>query len=169
MSKFIGAITTVALTATADAATTLTDATYPFCLQGGTATQSNAIQEIYSGGQATSSSPVIMLLGMNSTAGGTLSKGTGLTSAPMNAQAGVLTAPAVIYNTTTTKPQRSTTLHLLNLTFNAFGGVVRWLAAPGEEVVIYGASASIGDVSYSAFTGSTASAPIGAHIIYETL
>ncbi len=71
-------------------------------------------------------------------------------------------------NSATTDPQRSSTLKLLNIGFNAFGGIYRWVAAPGEEISIVGNTASLGEVSLSAFTGGTPGA-MGSHIIYETL
>jgi len=56
---------------------------------------------------------------------------------------------------------------LLNLSFNAFGGIVRWVAAPEEVIDIVGNTASLGEVSLSAFTGGTTGL-LGAHMIYES-
>ncbi len=42
----------------------------------------------------------------------------------------------------------------------------RWVAAPGEEPSTIGNTASLGEVSLSAFTGGTAGLT-GAHVIYE--
>lgn len=168
MAKRIVSVTTQTPTATADT-TNLVDATYPFLLQGGSATQRTNILEIYLGGQAGSSSPTFMVLGRDSTvATGTNTNGTGQTDAALDAATAALAAPAITGNSNaTTKPQRSSTLHLLNLSFNAFGGIVRWVAAPGEEISVIGNTASLGEVSLSAFTGGTAGA-MGAHMIYET-
>ncbi len=169
MAKRITAITTITPTATADTAN-LVDATYMGIIQGGSATQRVNILEVFEGGQAGASSPTFMLLSRDSTvAGATVSLGTGETDAAMDAATAALAAPPVVGNTTSgTKPQRSSTLHLLNLSFNAFGGVVRWVAAPGEEMSIVGNTASLGEVSFSAFTGGTPGA-MGAHVIYEAL
>jgi len=169
MAKRIVSITTITPTATADT-TNLVDATYPFLAQGGSTTQRTNIIEIFMGGQAGASSPMIMILGRDSTvASGTNSDGTGQTDAALDAATAALAAPVVTGNSNaTTKPQRSSTLHLLNLTFNGFGGIVRWVAAPGEEISIVGNTASLGEVSLSAFTGGTVGA-LGAHMIYETL
>lgn len=168
MAKRIVSVTTQTPTATADT-TNLVDATYPFLLQGGSATQRTNILEIYLGGQAGSSSPTFMVLARDSTvATGTNTNGTGQTDAALDAATAALAAPALTGNSNaTTKPQRSSTLHLLNLSFNAFGGIVRWVAAPGEEISVIGNTASLGEVSLSAFTGGTAGA-MGAHMIYET-
>lgn len=169
MAKRIVSVTTITPTATADT-TNLVDATYPFALQGGSATQRSNVLEIMMGGQATSSTPTYMVLGRDSQVGsGGNSNGAGQTDAALDAATAALAAPALTGNTNVTnKPQRSSTLHLLNLSFNAFGGIVRWVAAPGEEISIVGASASLGEVSLSAFTGGTPGA-MGAHMIYETL
>jgi|SRR5579872_1575825 len=168
MAKRIVSVTTQTPTATADT-TNLVDATYPFLLQGGSSTQRTNILEIYLGGQAGSSSPTFMILSRDSTvATGTNSNGTGQTDAALDGATAALGAPALTGNSNaTTKPQRSSSLHLLNLSFNAFGGIVRWVAAPGEEISVIGNTASLGEVSLSAFTGGTPGA-LGAHMIYET-
>lgn len=165
MAKRIVAITTMTPTATADT-TNLVDATYPFLVQGGSTTQRVNILEVYLGGQAGSSAPTFMVLSRDSTIAVTNSNGTGQTDAALDASTAALAAPALTGNTNTTKPQRSSTLHLLNLSFNAFGGIVRWVAAPGEEINIIGNTASLGEVSLSAFTGGTPGL-LGAHLIYE--
>ena len=68
---------------------------------------------------------------------------------------------------TGTAPQRSSTLHLLHLSLNFFGGIVRWVAAPGEELVGIGATASFGEISLSGFTGSGTGASSGHYILEE--
>lgn len=55
---------------------------------------------------------------------------------------------------------------LLNLTLNAFGGLVRWLAGPGEEVVIAGITAPNSQLSLTSVVGT---GTISAHIIWEEL
>jgi len=167
MAKRIVSVTTITPTATADT-TNLVDATYPFLLQGGSSTQRNYVYEIFMGGQATSSAPTYMILSRDSTVAATNSYGTGQMDAAMDAATAALSAAPLTGNTNTTKPQRSSTLHLLNLSFNAFGGIVRWVAAPGEEITTVGNTASLGEVSLSAFTGGTPGA-MGAHMIYEPM
>lgn len=167
MAKRIVSVATQTPAATADT-TNLVDATYPFLFQGGSGTQRTNILEIYLGGQAGASSPTLMLLARDSTVAATNSNGAGQTDAALDAATAALAAPVLTGNTNTTKPQRSSTLHLLNLSFNAFGGIVRWVAAPGEEISIVGNTASLGEASLSAFTGGTPGL-LGAHAIYETL
>lgn len=166
MAKRITSITTLTPTATADT-TNLVDATYPFLLQNGTSTARTNVLEVYLGGQAGSSAPTFMILSRDTTVAATNSLGTGQTDAPLDASTAALAAVALVGNTNTTKPQRSATAHLLNLSFNAFGGIVRWVAAPGEEISIIGNTQPLGEVSLSAFTGGTAGL-LGAHLIYET-
>lgn len=160
---------TITPTATADA-TNLVDSTYPFAIQGGSSTQRTNVSEIYLGGQAGASSPTIMVLGRDSTVGVTLTSDTNLLDAAIDPATAALAAAAVTFNKATTKPQRSTTLGgLLNLSFNAFGGIVRWVAPdPNSYIVMLGNTASFGELSLSAFTGGTAGL-LGAHMIYESL
>ena len=151
-------------TATADA-TNLTDSTYPFILLGGSSTMRLNVSEIYIGGEATASAPTILVAARDSTVGATVSAGT-----TRNALTdGSSTAPGTTATTghvATTKPQRSATLHLLDLSYNAFGGIVRWVARHGEELSVVGNTASLGELSLSAFTGGTPGACSG-HCIYE--
>lgn len=166
MAKRIVSITSVTPTATADT-TSLVDATYVSVIQGGSTTQRVNISEIYVGGQATSSAPTIMILSRDSTVAVTAGSTT-TTDAALDASTAALAAPPLVGNAWTTKPQRSATLHLTNISFNAFGGVVRWVAAPFEEISIVGNTASLGEVSFTAFTGGTTGA-LGAHLVYEPL
>ena len=158
-------IPTMTPTATADT-TNLADTTY-LAIQGGSSTQKIRVEEVYLGGQAGASSPSFMLLSRDSTVGATLSNTASATDASLDPATAALAAAPGAFNTATTKPQRSSTLHLLNLTFNAFGGLVRWNASPNErELGLVGNTASLGEISLSAFTGGTVGA-MGAHLIYE--
>lgn len=165
----VGTITPGAGTADGSSLTTLTY----MSLQGGTGTQVNFVDEIYMGGQAASTAPLIMLLGRNSTVGVTPTALTSPnTNGPTNASAGVLTAPAIGFITAGTQSIRSNSVSFpkKNFTFNAFGGIVRAnYANTQDRFGILGNTASLGELSLSSFTGSTASAAIGAHILYETM
>lgn len=171
MARRIVSVTTQTPTATADT-TALVDATYPFLLRGGSASQLNRIHEISISGQAaSSSSPTFTILSLDSTVGtGTNTNGAGQTDAAMDAATVALAAPAVTGNSNATvKPQRSATLHLMNCSLNAFGGSYFWRANKVDEcVTVLGNTASLGEASLSAFTGGTTGA-IGAHMIYESL
>jgi hypothetical protein len=139
--------------------------TAPFmAMQGGSGTQRMNLWEVFMGGQAGASSPSIMVVARDSTVGATLTNnGTFVALDPATAALAAAPAP---FSTSTTLPQRSSTLYLLNLSFNAFGGIVRWVYAPGEEVGMLGNTASNGELSLTAFTGGTPGL-MGSHMIFE--
>lgn len=139
-------------------------------IQGGSGTQRNDIWEVYMGGQATSSAPSIMIVARDSTVGTAVTNtAAGASDAPFDPATAALAAPTLPFTASTVKPQRSATAGLLNLTFNAFGGIVRW-AAPDEHGVLrmLGNTASNGEISLSAYSGGTVGL-MGSHIIYEPL
>jgi hypothetical protein len=167
MSKRSLAVRTLTPTATADAANLVND-TYLGVIQGGDTLQRNEISEIMLGGQAGASAPTIVVAGMNSTIGTSIVVGIS-EDAPLDGASGALANPAAAGVSATIAPQRSATLgHLLQLSFNAFGGIVRWLAAPGEEIAITGLLTDTGSFSLSAFTGGTPGL-MSSHIVYESL
>lgn len=136
-------------------------------LQGGSSTQKLLVSEVQLGGQATVTSPTFMVLARDSTIAVTaITLGTNGKNAPLDVFTAALAAPQVPGFSATTMPQRAATLHLLQLAYNAMGGIVRWLAAPYEEITVYGTATSIGEVSLSAFTGGTPGLQ-SSHIIYE--
>ena len=168
MAKYSGTWQTVTATAIADT-TALTDNNYPYCIVGGTVTQRNVIKEIFIGGEGTTSTPVVLVFARDSTAAGTLVAGTG-TRVPALLDS-VATAPATAPlggNSATTDPQRGATLHLMQFSFNAFGGIVRWVAADGYEPALYGSAANVGSASLSGTTGTGAAATSG-HVLFETV
>ena len=168
MPKYSGNFTSVTATAIADA-NGLTDNNYQYALQGGTSTQRNQIGEVMIGGEAAASAVLILKLARDSTASITLVAGTGTRVPALLDGSGTAPATAPLGgNSAGTDPQRSATLHLLNFSFNAFGGITRWVAAPGYEISMVGNTASLGDLSLSGFTGTGAGATSG-HILFETL
>lgn len=167
MARYSYSITSVTPTATGDT-TNLVDSTYLGYFQGGNSTQRLNIAEIYMGGEAaSSSSPSIMVLARDSTVmSGTAGGGRSAVLDASNTAPGTL--PITGNTAATTKPQRSATLHLLHLSFNAYGGIVRWVARPGEEISVVGNSASLGEASLTAYTGGTTGA-MSAHVLYEVV
>lgn len=157
-------------TGTADNSS-LTTAAY-MALLGGTTTQVSFVEEVYIGGQATASAPAIMLLGRDSTVVGTpVALATPNTNGPTNPSAGVLTALPVGAITGSVQAIRSNSVTLAkkNFTFNSFGGIVKASYQNTQDRMgILGNTASLGEISLSAFTGTTSSA-VGAHILYETM
>lgn len=136
-------------------------------IMGGSSTQRIDITEVYLGGQAGASTPSIMILSRDSTVQATpTALSTGQSDAAIDPSTAALAAPAVTFTASTTKPQRSATLGLLNLSFNAFGGIVRWVAPPRGQVTLLGNTASLGEISLSAYTGGTPGL-LGSHLIYE--
>ncbi|MGL5934783.1 MAG: hypothetical protein ACRCZI_04075 [Cetobacterium sp.] len=166
MAMYSASIPTYTTSAVADT-TNLTTQTF-VAIQGANATQRNKISEVYVGGQAAASAPQYLLLARDSTVfSGATSNG--VRQALLDGSGTAAGAVALTQNVgSTTLPQRSSSLSLLNLTFNAFGGIVRWVAAPGSEISIVGNTASLGEVSLSGFTGTTPGL-VGAHIIYEVV
>jgi hypothetical protein len=154
-------------TGTADGSS-LTSNKYPMEIVGGSSTQRVAINEVFIGGEASAtSSPMVMRLGRDSTIAVTATSAGNALLLAMDASA---TAPASIpslVQSATTNPTRSTTLgRLLALSFNAYGGIARWQARFGEEICMVGNTASLGAISLSSFTGSTAASTSG-HIVLE--
>lgn len=163
MARYSFSTQSVTLTAVANAAN-FTDSGYLGFLQGGSSTMQLRVNEVQSGGESTSSATVILAFGRDSTVGATgISGGFNANMDGSSVAPGTL---AVFGNVSTTKPQRSATLgHLLQHSYNGFGGLARWQARQGEEITIIGNTASLGEVSYSANTG--AAGICSSHIIYE--
>lgn len=173
MARYTLTTTSITPTATADS-TNLVDSTYMAILQGGVVAAANIpgqrilVSEVYLGGEAAStSSPSVMVLARDSTIGVTVSAGT-CRNAVMDAGNTAPATVALFGHVCTTKPQRSANLHLLHLSFNAYGGIVRWVSRPGEEISLQGGTASLGEVSLSAFTGGT-TGQMSSHILYEVM
>lgn len=146
--------------------TAYTSGGYPFFLLGGASTMQLKVNEIQAGGEATAASAVqILVFGHDSTVAATALSGDYLSAMDVTS-----TAPGTLPsygNSSTTKPQRSASLgHKIQHSFNAYGGLVRWQARQGEEITVYGSAASIGEVSYSPFTGNV-SGPVSGHCIFE--
>src|SRR5215469_6857764 len=133
----------------------LTDQQYPWIIQGGSSTQYVKLWEISINGQATSGSVTPMILSRDSvvaaSAGSNIS---GFTDAAQDPATAALAAPTLTGDAFTTKPQRSSTLHLLNCSLNAFGGVFFWRANRWEECqLVLGTGTTNGEISLSCFTG----------------
>src|SRR5208282_2345652 len=136
-------------------------------LMGGSTTQKLTVYEVFMGGAAGSAAPMLMTLARDSTVNVTpTALTTGQKDAAFDPSSAALAAPPVPFVAASTEPLRSATLGLLAIPFNAFGGIVRWLAAPGEEIGVLGNAASLGEISLSAYTGGTAGL-MGSHLIYE--
>ena len=137
-------------------------------LQGGSTTQLLLISELYMGGEAGASSVNAMTLSRDSTVAATaITLGTNGKNASLDPFAAALAAPQAPGFSATTMPQASATLQLLALSFNSFGGIVRWVAYPTEEIKVYGTAVNVGEVSLSCSSLTGTPGAISDHIIYE--
>ncbi len=160
-------VATYTPTATADT-TNLANTTY-MGLGANSALIGLNVLEIYIGGQASASSVNIQQFSRDVVLGGGL---TALASpnsdGPMSGQGAAAVALSFIAGSTLPQRTSSITASKLNLSLNAFGGIVRWVAAPGEEWNIFGVTVNISESTLSCFTGGSAGL-IGSHIVYEPL
>ena len=136
-------------------------------LSGNTASQRYDILEVYMGGQGTSSAPMYMTLARSALVGSSTAVSTHANgNQALLDTAATAAASSVIFTSSVTKPTRASNGKILNLSYNGFGGIVRWVAPPGSEIKQLGTAVSTGEITLSAYTGGTPSA-MGSHIIYE--
>jgi hypothetical protein len=149
-------------------ATAFTSGNY-MALQGGTATQLLMVLEIMATGMAGASAPTPLQWARNSNIGATpTALAAPASDGPAHPSTAALAAPPVPFTAAGTGPQRSAAVTdaRLDMSINAFGGVKRWVAAPGAEWFVLGNAASAGMSSLSSYTSGTPGA-INAHIEYE--
>lgn len=164
MARYSATWSGITAAAVADT-TTFTAGQAPGFLRSGAATQELRINEVYIGGEDTASTPTSMILARTSTISvGALSVGN-LAVADFKSTAPG-TVPSWGSTAATTFPQRSSTLYLLNLSLNTFGGIARWQARYGEELTVYGNTASGGEVALSSKTGT---GKTSGHILFEVV
>lgn len=131
----------------ADAASSLANNSY-HALRS-TSTSTDRITEVYIGGEATSSTVNRMALRRLSTNGSTPTNQTPAALNPLS-QAAV----AQGYVAATTGPTIASTQHLNNFALNVFGGLVRWVAAPGEEIYVTASTAPNGEINLDSISGT---------------
>lgn len=156
-------------TATADTVA-LTNATY-MCLKGGTTTQMVDVLEIQVEGMAGASTPTPLTYAHVTTLGITpTALAAPMTDAPLDPTVAALAAPAVTYTFAATGPQRSAAVTDAKIScgINAFGGILRWNAAPGQQFQQLGnaVTSQSGECVLSCQNFGTAGL-ILAHLIYE--
>jgi hypothetical protein len=135
-----------------------------FYLAGNAATMQLKINEIQSGGEASAGAVQVLVLARDSTNAATPTAGASRNNL-MDASSTAPGTVAIFGQTATTLPTRAAT-HLIQHSYNAYGGLVRWQARQGEEITVFTATAPNAEVSYSAYTGN-ATAPVSSHCIYE--
>lgn len=143
-------------------------------LKPGSATDIMKISKVLLEGQAASSAVTATCLARSSTLGITpTTLALPNTDGPANIAATPVTTPPVAYVAATTPPNRSpaATVPRLNLTFNAFGGVIQWQTNPGseEEWVAVGNATTSNSETVLSSANVGAAGLIGADLFYETL
>jgi hypothetical protein len=145
-------------------------------LINGTSTQQSKISEVYMGGEAASSSTVAsMVLGRATTLASTATAGAAtsiLTDITASAPA---TGPTAFTQwVTTTAPVVTSGASILNLSFNAYGGIVRWVSSPDQQITLLGTSAYTvgtqgagGEIILTQVAGTAAQ--MSGHFLYEVL
>lgn len=86
--------------------------------------------------------------------------------APAALRPGAVASTAKGSVSATTGPDIASTGHLLNLAFNAFGGVIRWVAAPGEELWIMTNTAPDKEIILDSISGAGV---VSDHMIFEEM
>lgn len=112
-----------------------------------TATSMHRVVEWFLGGEATSSTVNRMVVGRSTTVGTT---STAITANKNNNRSAASTASC--WTAYSTQPAFAT-VNQATLAFNAFGGVVRWVAAPGEEMYVVGGTAADTELSLRSAAG----------------
>ena len=108
--------------------------------------------EVSIGGEATSSTVNVWTIRRHTTASTTPTNRVPVPFNPYSVASvfqGFITA-----STNPTVAALATIQHVINLSFNTFGGIVRWVAAPDEEIYVITASANNNEVSLSTVTGA---------------
>lgn len=169
MARRIFQVTTFTPTATADN-TTLVNGTY-MAVGNSITTGAIKVHEIQIGGQATASAVNIMLFARNMVLGVTPTALVAPNSdGAMHRSTLAIANPQLCFVAAGTGPSRSnnTFTPKLNMTFNAWGGTVKWYDQVDQEWWIIGQEVNFSETSLSAFTGGNVG-PVGAHIILENL
>jgi hypothetical protein len=144
------------------------------CLKPGSSTDILKIGKILLQGQASSSAVTATMMARSSTLGITpTALALPNTDGPANIAATAVSTAPVPYIAAATNPNRSpaVTIPRLNLSFNAFGGIVQWQTNPGseEELVAVGNATTSNSEFVLSSANIGAAGLIGADIFYEVL
>jgi hypothetical protein len=143
-------------------------------LKAGSATDILKIGKVLLEGQASSSAVTATMLARSSTLAVTpTALALPNTDAAANIAAITVTTVPVPFVAAATNPVRSAavTVARLNLTFNAFGGIIQWQTNPGseEEWVSVGTATASNSETLLSSANVGAAGLIGANIFYEVL
>lgn len=159
-------------TGTGTAANTLLTTSNYAAIKGGSSTQLIDILEILVSGFAGSSAPCLLEMQRVQTVETTPTALAVATSSdgPAHPSTAALAAAPVTFIAASTQPTTTNvaTDARLNLGLNLFGGILRWVAAPGAQWTNLGNTATLGESVIAAFTGST-SGTASIHMIYEPM
>lgn len=171
MSKRLFQVSTFTPTAQADGV--LSAGTFA-ALKAGSATDILKIGKVLLMGQASSSAVTATCLARSSTLAITpTALALPNSDGPANIAATAVTTVPVAMVAAATAPNRSpaVTIPRLNLTFNAFGGIIQWQTNPGseEEWVSVGTATTSNSETVLSSANTGAAGAIGANIFYEVL
>lgn len=157
----------VAFTPTATADNAALTANGHLSLRTAAALDAARVSEIFIGGESTSSTVNQFVIRRHTTNSGTP---TSRSPAPTSVfTQGNTASSAKFFITASIQPTVAATAtieHVLSLSMNTFGGIIRWVAAPGEEIWIAGNTANTSEMSLSTVTGTGA---VSAHFVLENL
>lgn len=140
-----------------------------------TALQRINVSEIYIGGEAASASTVApMAFGRATTLAATATAGSANTILTDISGAASGTNPLGFTNGSTTSPIVTAAARILRLSYNAYGGIVRWVASPDQMVSAIGVAAYVagtqgagGQLILTQVSGTAAT--MSGHILYEVV
>jgi hypothetical protein len=143
-------------------------------IKAGSATDILKIGKVLLEGQASSSAVTATMLARSSTLGITpTTLALPNTDGPANIAATAVTTAPIPFTVAATPPVRSPIVSIprLNLTFNAFGGIIQWQTNPGseEEWVSVGVATTSNSETLLSSANVGAAGLIGANIFYEVL
>jgi hypothetical protein len=126
------------------------------------------VTEIYIGGEA-GSSTVNRLVVNRPSAGGTYSVSvTPAPTNPLSPAATGWTARGQLSGRATASPKPThATADVLDLAFNAYGGIVRWVAPPNAEIIVVGSTIGYGELAILSSRSGTG--VVSGHVIVEQL
>lgn len=131
----------------ADGASSLANASYHAWRT--TTASTLRVTEMFIGGEATSSTVNRMAARRLSTNATTP---TDQVPAALNPLSGA--SVSQFYTAASTGPTIASTVHLMNFAFNTFGGIIRWVAHPGEEIYFTAQTAPNGQGVLDSISGT---------------
>lgn len=147
-----------------------------YYLVGGSSAFQTKVSEVYLGGEAASASTVAaMAFGRVSTVAGAVSGPIASVLTDIMSAGSASTSFPIGYTTwTTSGPSMAVTGVLLRLSYNAYGGIVRWVSSPDQQITMTGTAAfatgtqGVGGQLMLQQTAGTAALMSG-HVLFEVM